>query len=220
MQVRDARTRWARCTGLGRTTQMGAVALLVACQSAFVADPELTIQSVDGVRLGAKFAGAAVDELFLRDAPYSITLSEADPGSGLDFDGEQGLSSKGLGGLFLPLRLEARRLDVESVDRRDSSLRFVSTIDAEGNGVDVWCCKQNGRITVSDQHGVDLSLSLLYCNWIVIGNVVTDLKMPVDRINLQRGIFTGYYELCFYGTGNAFGSGYFRGKVEPRLAPP
>ena len=39
------------------------------------------------------------------------------------------------------------------------------------------------------------------------------MKLSIDHIDLADRTFTGYYRITFYGTGNASGSGYFKGTI-------
>nr|MDJ0789558.1 hypothetical protein [Myxococcota bacterium] len=72
------------------------------------------------------------------------------------------------------------------------------------------CTRATGELTINESGSANLEYGGFYCNWILIGNVVTRLRMSVDRIDLREGSFAGYYDLRFNGTGNAGGSGYYR----------
>jgi len=61
-----------------------------------------------------------------------------------------------------------------------------------------------------DNNTASVELSNFYCNWMVIGNAITNADFSIETISLEERTFTGFYKLTFYGTGNVTGSGYYK----------
>ncbi|MEO1237890.1 MAG: hypothetical protein AAFX76_13985 [Planctomycetota bacterium] len=59
-----------------------------------------------------------------------------------------------------------------------------------------------------------LKVEPFYANWAVIGNVIAGAKLSFDQLDMRGRTFTGYYQVSFFGTGNAAGSGYYRARFE------
>ncbi len=81
------------------------------------------------------------------------------------------------------------------------------------------CGTIDGTIASRPNGTASLELSNFYCNWAVIGNVISNVKLSIDDINVSDRSFTGYYRIAFYGTGNATGSGYFKAQLVDRKPP-
>ncbi|MEM1166340.1 MAG: hypothetical protein AAGI30_08625 [Planctomycetota bacterium] len=188
----------------------------VGCTGSYVASVPLTISDP------TMSARNATDALFLSQGEtFVLELYEADEETGLPLtpqdsqDGVDGLSARGLGGLFVPLVLDVDSLRVSEVVSEDDRIVFETEWDAVVNGIPAACTSSGARVLVSDAGGVNIEFDSFYCNWIGIGNVVTDMSLSIDRINLETASFTGYYKLTFFGTGNATGSGYYFASVRP-----
>ncbi|MEM0895358.1 MAG: hypothetical protein AAGJ79_00630 [Verrucomicrobiota bacterium] len=173
----------------------------------YVAEPKLSVA-------GSKSAREAVDILFGQTPPpFTIQLCEADPSIRRCSPGKGGISAAGLGGIALPLVLDVTGIEVLEVQKDARGYSFTSRVDSKVNKIPPVCGKVKGRIIVSDSGTAVIKLSNFYCNWAVIGNVVTNLKLSLDSIDPKSRTFTGYYSLKFNGTGNAAGSGYYRAVV-------
>ncbi|MEO1080302.1 MAG: hypothetical protein AAFY29_12165 [Pseudomonadota bacterium] len=121
-------------------------------------------------------------------------------------------SASGVGGLFLPLKMELRELRLTRYSAEDDS--FAARLDAPVNAIPPACGEVDGRIE-RGKNGDALRVRIpnFYCNWAGIGNVLTTMTFAIRDISADRSYFTGYYKIEFYGTGNATGSGFFRASL-------
>ena len=188
---------------------VAATVLLSACGS--------TGQFVEAPRLEVRGAfvstSQAVKRLFVsRSTPYGIALCEADPLTGQCLAGNASPSATGLGGLFLPLVMELEFITVEQASIEDGSIPIETTLNAPVNDTPSSCGKVKGTIEATATSAI-LRLPNNYCNWMAIGNVVQNAMLSIETIDLENDVFTGYYKISFYGTGNASGSGYYRAEI-------
>ncbi len=186
-----------------------AAVFLTACGSTsrFVEAPPLE------VRGNYDSTSKAVERLFVnRSMPYGISLCEADPLTGQCLAGDVKPSAKGLGGLFLPLVMELEFITVEQASLGDGSIPIETTLSAPVNNRPSTCGTVRGSIESTATTAI-LRLPSNYCNWLAIGNVVQNAQLSIDTIDLKNEVFTGYYKISFYGTGNAGGSGYYRARI-------
>jgi len=145
-------------------------------------------------------------------APKSYTLCAADKTT-RTCKGERGPTAKGLGGLFIPLRLNVREMTILSQIERSSEedgepekIDILASFDTRVNGIAPKCKEARGWI--EPDTGV-LEFQRFYCRWLAIGNVAARVKLTIDRVNQEDGTFSGQYRLRLNGTGNLFGRGYF-----------
>lgn len=114
----------------------------------------------------------------------------------------KGLNAAGVGGIFLPLKIS---LPVVTIKASRANLQ-VSI-----NGIDAACT--SGSVNTNISHG-SVEISNVYCNWLVIGNVISNLKLSFDWDDPERRTFGGRYFISFIGTGNGSGSGLYSAKVQ------
>ncbi|MEM9781214.1 MAG: hypothetical protein AAF899_01955 [Pseudomonadota bacterium] len=149
-----------------------------------------------------------------RDAARTLRLCDADRETGACFDDEDSLSAFGVGGLLLPLILEVDGVDITSATRNDEGGWLISSdFDLTVNEIPPLCPDADGTISLSETGTLSLSFDAFYCNWIIIGNVITQIDFMIDMVDTDAQAFTGEYAIQFNGTGNAFGSGYFRAEA-------
>ncbi|MEM9763921.1 MAG: hypothetical protein AAF968_15670 [Pseudomonadota bacterium] len=143
--------------------------------------------------------------------PRLFSLCDADRETRACIEKEDSLSAFGVGGLLLPLVLEVDGVEfIDPVRDSDGGWQLSSDFDLTVNEIPPFCPDADGTIALSEAGTLRLSYDAFYCNWVVIGNVITQIDFYIDRIDVAGQSFTGEYAIQFNGTGNAFGSGYFR----------
>ena len=145
---------------------------------------------------------------------YRIQLCEADANTKECLKDGSGISAKGVGGVFLPLFMDMKGIEVSKAKMVSSHIAITSKLDAQINTIAPWCGTVDGKIT-NDNNSAVMALSDFYCNWAGIGNVLTNIDLSIDSINPADKTFTGFYKISFYGTGNATGSGSFKATILP-----
>ena len=179
----------------------------------FVAEPQLNVEN------STMSTPDAVNRLFTENAaPYKVQLCNADKTSKTCKTGSDGLSAFGIGGPIFPLSMNVSQLDFKTVEPRNDALAISSGVGATVDAIPPVCGTVGGTITTKGNDTASIQLSNFYCNWAVIGNVLASIKLSIDSIDLPDQTFTGYYRITFYGTGNASGSGYFKGKIVSKPA--
>lgn len=212
---------------LGALLTLCAVPMLAAgCAKSLISEAPLTIS--DGSRLvGARAAtpltsqniSAAVAALLPEDHEMAtFALCEADRTTGECRSEGDSLNAAGLGGLFLPLVLELDGFDLRARETATDRTTVTTRFDVTVNKIPPTCVAARGTFTSRDDTSLTLSYGPFYCNWVVIGNVLTDVTFSIDQIDMQTRTFTGNYALQMNGTGNAAGTGYFR--AFPKPPPP
>ncbi|MEM7058473.1 MAG: hypothetical protein AAF557_12840 [Pseudomonadota bacterium] len=198
-------------------TLLFAVALLCGCASDFTNDPELKAvadrpTSLPGQpQASRQELAAALDTVFAGGAGTYV-LCEASSATRMCDSPDDGLSGIGLGGLFLPLLLEVDGFDVSAVQRDGDKWRLTSDFSTTVNAAPPICAGTDGNLSINQAGSVSIDFDSFYCNWLVIGNVVTKVDLFLDWIDPANGSFAGAYAVQFNGTGNAFGTGYFFGR--------
>ena len=104
-------------------------------------------------------------------------------------------------------------LDIKSVKPAANGYAFSSHVGATVDAIPPLCGTVDVTITNGSNNTASVQLSNFYCNWAAIGNVLASMKLSIDHIDVADQTFTGYYRITFYGTGNASGSGYFKGTI-------
>ncbi len=186
------------------------IALLAGCSGTwnYVDKPVLTIIGTQ------KSVHDAINGLFtLVTAPFKITLCEADKINKSCIKEDGGISARGIGGIGLPLFMDMKGIDISKIAAEDDHWTFNSTLDAQINEIPTWCGNVSGEITTHENQTAHIEQANFYCNWAVIGNVLTNIDLAIDSINTTDNSFTGYYKISFIGTGNGAGSGYFKASV-------
>jgi hypothetical protein len=176
----------------------------------FVAQPQLTIDGSPGE------TRQAVARLFGSDAPYTVKLCEADPSSKECKKDSESISATGVGGLLLPLALHVSSLRVSRERPSPDGLAIDVSFDSTADGIPPLCATAQGTVISRNNNTVSIEIGNFYCNWMVVGNVLANADLSIDRISLNDKVFTGYYKLTFHGTGNAAGSGYYKAVITPR----
>jgi len=114
----------------------------------------------------------------------------------------RGLNAAGIGGIFLPLKVSLPVITIES-GRADLQVTI--------NGIDAACT--TGSANRSDNNTL-IKIGRVYCNWLVIGNVISTLTLSIDWEDSTNRTFGGRYAMSFIGTGNGAGSGFYSGKEQ------
>jgi len=114
----------------------------------------------------------------------------------------QGLSATGLGGIFLPLNVSLPEVTVE---------RSHASLQVSINGKDASCTMGDVKTSARDSF---IEISNVFCNWLVIGNVISSLKLSIDWGKPEERTFGGRYTIRFIGTGNGSGAGVYSAKVQ------
>jgi hypothetical protein len=176
----------------------------------FVDQPHLTIDDPQ------KDVRQAIGELFGLSQPYTVKFCEADPSSKQCKTQHRGIAATGVGGLFLPLILHVKGMDMKRHSQSADGLAFDASINATVDAISPLCATVTGKIVSRDNNTASMQLSNFYCNWVVVGNVLVNADLSIDSINLRDRVLTGYYKLTFHGTGNASGSGYYKAIITPK----
>lgn len=174
----------------------------------FVEQPHLTVSEP------GQTARQAIETLFSGlTPPYTVSLCEAEPSSGSCTPIGQGISAKGVGGLFLPLSLRVTGMEVRKQRWAANELAFDASLHASVDSLAPMCGTVGGKIISRDNNTASVQLKNFYCNWAVIGNVLVNADLSIDSIDVKDRVVTGFYKLTFHGTGNARGSGYYRAVI-------
>ncbi len=112
-----------------------------------------------------------------------------------------GLDATGVGGVFLPLVVSLPLVEVKASR---------ASLQVDINGIDATCTA--GSIRPNTNHTL-VEINNVYCNWLVVGNVVSNLKLSFDWDDPASGTFGGRYQIRFIGTGNGSGSGIYSARV-------
>lgn len=199
---------------LRRPGQVAATVLaLAACAGTgrFVDQPRLTIDEPQ------KDARQAVGELFGSfGPPYTVKVCEADQSTKSCTVKNEGITATGVGGLFIPLTLRVNGMDVKALKPSADGLALEASLDATVDGIAPFCGTVGGKVISRDNNTASVEMSNFYCNWMGIGNVITNADFSIETISLEEKAFTGFYKLTFHGTGNATGSGYYKATFVPK----
>jgi hypothetical protein len=186
--------------------------LLNACSGTgkYLEQPELSIMG------SQKNTRETINELFSEQQPYIIQLCEADPAGKNCILDDGGISASGIGGIGLPLFLDMTGVEVNNLTAEDDAWSFDSKLDAAINKIPPWCGTVDGKITMKSDNAAGIEIANFFCNWVVIGNVITNVDLSIDSISSAERTFTGYYKLTFFGTDNGVGSGYYKAVIVPK----
>lgn len=113
----------------------------------------------------------------------------------------KGLEAAGVGGILLPLKVS---LPVVTIKASRAKLNVAI------NGIDAACTSGSVKTT---ENRAFVEIRNVYCNWLVIGNVSSNLKLSLDWEDRESRSFGGRYTVRFIGTGNGSGSGFYSAKV-------
>jgi hypothetical protein len=190
---------------------IGVFLSLSACGTTrrFIDQPQLTVEGTE------KTPRQATAELFNGVTPYKVSLCEADPVSKDCKKGSDGVRANGVGGLFIPLVLNVSGMTVSKQSPSDSGWAIDAAVQSKADAIPPLCRTAHGQILARDNNTITVQLQNFYCNWAVVGNVIVNADLSIDRIDLQRKVFNGFYKITFHGTGNAAGSGYYRAVIVP-----
>ncbi|MEM0912259.1 MAG: hypothetical protein AAGJ37_14890, partial [Pseudomonadota bacterium] len=149
----------------------GVLLFLQGCKGTddFIAQPTLNVagQAQSKVNLIA-----VIEALFTNNAnPYQISLCDADLVTKQCKDSNNAPYATGLGGFFLPLKLEMKSIDVVAYERDSDSLSMTTTLDAPVNEIQSACGKVDGFIKATSELSAVMEFPGTYCNWMLIGNV-------------------------------------------------
>lgn len=141
-----------------------------------------------------------------------MELCEADESSKSCLNKETGISAKGIGGMFLPLKMDMAGLEVEKSRMENGNLNILVSLDASINLIPPWCGKVGGHLQTVNETP-KLVFSNFYCNWAGVGNVLTNMEFTVETLDSISHTFSGHYKIRFLGTGNGIGSGYYKTSI-------
>lgn len=190
------------------------VSALASCSGTgrYIDSPVLRVQDTQAL------PDIAVSRLFLgQTGPYTIVFCDADQATGECIAGKGGLSATGVGGLFLPLIMDLSGIEVSEAARGKEGIDLKTRLVATVSEIAPVCGNVEGKVIMRATHTANLELSDFYCNWMAIGNVITNIKLSIDSIHLSEQSFTGFYSISLYGTGNANGSGYYKAVLTPTM---
>ena len=184
---------------------------LTACGTTrrYVDQPSLSVDDPAG---SARQAAAG---LFGPPSPYTVQLCEADQASRQCNQDNVGITAYGVGGLFIPLTLHVTGMTVTQLKPVTDGWDIDAAFHSKADAIAPLCHSAHGQILSRDNNTMALQLRHFYCNWAVVGNVIVNVDLSVDNVSLKDRAFTGFYRITFHGTGNAAGSGYYRGVIVP-----
>ena len=191
---------------------LAAVALFLgACGTTqyFRAHPKLTVMPI------SESPQSAVSAIFSGGTPFYISLCNADQATGECLSADTGITAKGVGGFFLPLKLHVRGIRVSAVHETPDGTTFVGAFDSKVDSIAPSCHSSRGKTAYNSDGSLSLQFKSFYCNWAVVGNVFVNAELSINSISVKDRVFTGFYRITFHGTGNAAGSGYFRAAIGP-----
>lgn len=185
--------------------------LLAGCGTTrnYVDHPALTV-----VPSGAGPRGA-VETVFSGKTPFYLSLCNASRSTRDCLPGDSGITARGVGGLFLPLKLHVRGIRVSAVHQAGDNLVFDGAFDSKVDAIAPLCGASHAQAIHGDDGSVSLRFGKFYCNWALVGNVIVSADFSIDSVSVGDRILTGFYRITFHGTGNAAGSGYFRASIQP-----
>jgi len=192
---------WILCTNHKLIPMLKLVPLILpvvlcACAQLPRADPETGTFRTDLPVSGWLFP------LFSDDKPTKLLICDVEVSRQKCVNPQEGLSAFGLGGLFLPLKVRIPVLHIGN-DRADPQVVI--------NGIPAACTK--GSIH-SHSDAASINISHVFCNWLGIGNVISNLRLTFDWEDPQSRTFGGRYVVKFIGTGNGSGSGMYTAQVQ------
>jgi hypothetical protein len=158
---------------------------------------------------------AAVEAIFSGDTPLYLSLCNASRSTKECLPGDSGITARGVGGLFLPLKLRVRGVRVSAVRQTAGATSFEGAVDSKVDAIAPLCGSSRVKAVYGDDGSLALRFGKFYCNWAVVGNVIVSADFSIDSVSVQDRTLTGFYRITFHGTGNAAGSGYFRASIEP-----
>ncbi len=174
------------------------ILLLPAILGACAQLPEIKPGTVE--RADAAVSGWLLPLLSKTESTRLLMCDVDMPGQDCNAD-RTGLNAAGIGGIFLPLKVS-----IPVITIRASRAHIHVAI----NGIDATCT--TGSVTL-EPNNTFLKISRVFCNWIVVGNVISSVKLSIDWANRANGSFGGRYAIRFNGTGNGSGSGVYSAKV-------
>lgn len=188
-----------------------AVLSLTACGTTghYVAHPALTVAPPSAT------ASAAVAAIFSGSTPLYLSLCNASRSTRECLPGDSGLTARGVGGLFLPLKLHVRGMRVSAVQQTAEGTRFRAAIDSKVDAIAPLCGSSQVQAVYNEGGSLSLRFAKFYCNWALVGNVIVSADFAIDSVSVRERTLTGFYRITFHGTGNAAGSGYFRAAIAP-----
>lgn len=140
-------------------------------------------------------------------SPVRLKFCEGDPQTRLCKD--DGLSIFVLGGPIIPGKLNVKGLQVSNFVRDGSTLKMRADPKSTYVGVPPACESTTLSVDVLPENQVKIDFASLYCNWLVIGNVLVRAKFSLGFIDYKNVVAGGNYELRVNGTANGAGAGYF-----------
>jgi hypothetical protein len=157
----------------------------------------------------------AVEAVFSGTTPLYLSLCNASRSTRECLPGDSGITARGVGGLFLPLKLQVRGVRVSAVQQTAGATSFDGAVDSRVDAIAPICGSSRVKAVYGDDGSLALHFGKFYCNWAVVGNVIVSADFSIDSVSVKDRTLTGFYRITFHGTGNAAGSGYFRASIGP-----
>lgn len=157
----------------------------------------------------------AVEAIFSGNTLLYLSLCNASRSTRECLPGDSGITARGVGGLFLPLKLRVRGVRVSAVQQTAGATSFDGAVDSKVDAIAPLCGSSRVEAVYGDDGSLALHFGKFYCNWALVGNVIVSADFSIDSISVADRTLTGFYRITFHGTGNAAGSGYFRASIEP-----
>jgi len=120
-----------------------------------------------------------------------FSFCEADAKTGQCLEPTVGLTGYGLGGLFLPLLVRVDGFELRRDDATQGDGPIEIKFSTNVNGISPLCERTDAEFEVLEGRVLRLGATPFYCNWVVIGNVVTQIEFGIDRVNTQSRSFSG-----------------------------
>lgn len=157
----------------------------------------------------------ALDAIFSGSTPLYLSLCNASRSTKECLPGDSGITARGVGGLFFPLKLHVRGIRVSAVHEAADGTAFDGAFDSKVDAIAPLCGSSRVKAAYGDDGSLSLRFGRFYCNWALVGNGIVTADFSVDSVSVKDRTLTGFYRITFHGTGNAAGSGYFRAAIRP-----
>lgn len=183
---------------------------LSACATARLPDTPAAVSGSNGTNISLAQAISTLTPAQGQTVQFS--LCEANSLTGQCLEPAVGLTAYGIGGVFLPLLMRVSGFELSrngTINTDDLQVEFVTTV----NEIPPLCTQTGADFEVLQGNNLRLGATPFYCNWVGIGNVVTQIEFAIGRVDIEAQNFTGRYALQLNGTGNAIGEGYFRAEM-------
>ena len=201
--------------------------LLSGCASSLKEIPIETVRICEKGRCASLGKEVNVDSFLSRVYAFLVShidqdtsVAEADPESGKATGSNIKYFTQG-GPLPFYAGIDTVKFtEVLFLDREKREIRFKLRPWSHFLGVPVLCAEGEGALTVVSPQDVSLEVSAL-CTWMLVGTSNWQMKMRLDRIDLDRDTLAGYYSVGHAGPLTVGkGSGYQVARFQPPAFTP